>query len=817
MLANLPAGRKILAAFTAFLLVVLIGSTVLVWSILNVSTQGVRIGERLAPLVDAAMEIKLTATNAHLLVEEIMGGDTAESIDDLYAFLDDSQFYAEAILNGGVNDEGTFIAVEDPRVRDAVSTVLSKLDLFRQAVADRYALLQGDQGVGSDADIEFDALYDDISSQVAGLSARYRGSAAVQQLAGDARYSMAHGHLLVEEALGGDTGEEFSDAIAAFENAVVALGEIRQAEPSAAAEITALETKTKRFADLAKARFALTSKQVGLMENADVVFDETFAQFIKIADEAETLVQEEMRLGIKRVKAGQTVALVVGAVTAIILLTTIFASFVWLDRSLGQRLTQLSKVLQRLLGGDLDVEPPTWRSTDEVGILRDSVDQLRDALMKQVRLERVAEQEKAEADQQRKSAESQRQEADAARQAAEREREETMARAASADRFAREFGAVVERASAGKFDKRIETKFQEPNLDALVQGTNTLMSEVDKGIAAMASVITELAKGDLTKNMNGTFVGDFADLQENVNQMIVSLTSLIGNISESGVTLASSSGELRDTADVLSRQSELNAASLEETSAALEELSASIRQVSENVSDARDNAKAARDTAQSSEKIATDAASSMDRIADASKEIIRVVGVIDDIAFQINLLALNAGVEAARAGDAGRGFSVVASEVRQLAQRAGEASKEIATVIAQSDEAVSEGVTKVTAAKSSLEAIAERVIKISEGVDEVSVAISQQSLGIQEITSAVGKIDQSTQRQAASYQEVTASGSLLASQAEALQQSTSLFKTSAEVQNFPQKGPASRSQDPRQKVAVGAGGRISDNSGWDEF
>ena len=820
MLANLSASRKILVAFSAFSFVVVLGSAVLVWSILNVSNQGVQVGERLAPLVDAAMEIKLTATNAHLLIEEIMAGDAAESIEDVYAYLDQSQFYAEAILNGGTNDEGQFFAIGDPQVRETVSTVLSELILFRTAVADRYKLLEGNQGVGSAADIEFDALYDEFSVQVSALAADYPQSAPLQQRAGEARYLMAHGHLLVEEALGGDAGEEFTDAIAAFESAIAALQDIQTIEPLAAPTLAALVDKANRFSELAQARFARTSEQINLMANADVVFDAAFSNFIEIADQAESMIQDDMGQGIASVKSSRAISLVVAAGIACILLGTIIASFIWLDRSLGQRLTQLSTVMNHLLGGDLQTEPPSWRSKDEVGILRNSVSKLRDALLNQAKLERIAEQEKAEANTQRQTAEAQKQQADAARIAAEHEREASDARAASAERFAMEFAAVVERASVGKFDRRIDTEFDEPNLAALVRGTNTLMSEVEKGIAATVSAVAELAKGNLTRQMEGDFVGDFAHLQKNVNDMMDSLISLIGNISESGVNLASSSAELRDTSDILSRQAEQNAASLEETSAALDELAASIQQISKNVSEAKRNAKDASDTAQSSEKIASDAAHSMDRISGASKEITRVVGVIDDIAFQINLLALNAGVEAARAGEAGRGFSVVASEVRQLAQRAGDASREIATVISQSDEAVSEGVTKVAAAKSSLEAIAQSVIRISKGVDEVSTAIAEQSTGVEEITRAVGQIDQSTQKQAASFEEVTASSSLVASEADTLQKSTARFSIDTQAKILPLKRQPSQPPEAISKVAAIAGGGHSAErhpSGWEAF
>ena len=363
------------------------------------------------------------------------------------------------------------------------------------------------------------------------------------------------------------------------------------------------------------------------------------------------------------------------------------------------------------------------------------------------------------------------------------------------------FGTVVEAAINGEFSKRVEAHFSDQILNDLAENINKLLSAVDDGLSTTGIVLGRIAEGDLSRPMHGEFRGLFGALQGDVNDMIDALKSLIVEISGSGGMIASSSAELRDTAGSLSKQAEQNAASLEETSAALEELSASIKQVSGNVEIASSNAKTARDTAKASEQVAADATASMERIASESEEITRVVGVIDDIAFQINLLALNAGVEAARAGEAGRGFSVVASEVRHLALRAGDASKEIANVITKSNAAVNQGVAKVSDAKASLETIANNVVNISKGVDDISTAITEQVQGINEITVAVGQIDKNTQRQAASFEEVTAASSLLANEANNLQQSTSHFKTDDQEKVASDRASAS----PRKVASVGNG------------
>ena len=476
--------------------------------------------------------------------------------------------------------------------------------------------------------------------------------------------------------------------------------------------------------------------------------------------------------------------------------------------NIGNAIEGLTKLMGRLADGDNTIEVSGQNRGDEVGAMAQATEVFKQNAIKVEALNK--EQEQANAERAEMAVEREQ----AAQRAVElaKEKEEADAKAA-AEREAmmidlgKSFGDVVEAAIDGEFSKRVDAKFSDRILNELAENINHLLGAVDQGLFATGEVLERVADGDLSRRMEGDFKGAFGNLQGNVNDMMDALKSLIGNISGSGTTLAYSSAEMRDTATVLSRQAEQNAASLEETSAALEELTASIKQVSGNIDDASQNALSARDTAQSSEQVAADAAKSMERIADDSKEIARVVCVINDIAFQINLLALNAGVEAARAGDAGRGFSVVASEVRQLAQRASEAAKEIDEVITKSDEAVSEGVTKVTNARSSLEAIAESVIKISTRVEEVSRAITEQVSGISEITTAVSRIDRNTQKQAASFEEVTAASSVLASEADSLRQSTARFRTGEPGEVIAMKRPSGEVPErPADVKAVVSGG-----------
>ncbi|MEE4187441.1 MAG: methyl-accepting chemotaxis protein [Roseobacter sp.] len=515
---------------------------------------------------------------------------------------------------------------------------------------------------------------------------------------------------------------------------------------------------------------------------------------------------------------GLTRALIMIAIISALILACALTFAVFFSRSISRPLQKLSAAVRRVTEGELETEIPCLDRGDEIGILANQTEVFRNNAMQ---MEKMAEKQEAVAKEM--TSLNQEREASALREAelsrekeladeqAKRERDEMMAQLGTS------FGRVVTAARNGDFSNRIDNTFDDAVLAELATGMNALMQDVDDGLTKTGAVLARVAAGDLTQTLDGTFKGAFKELQMSVNGMLGSLTTLISEIAENSDILNGSSSELRQTADVLSRQAEQNAASMQETSAALEELSASVAQVNSNISDVRDNALSARTTAESSEKVAAEAAASMERIADGSKEITRVTDVIHDIAFQINLLALNAGVEAARAGDAGRGFSVVASEVRLLAQRASEAAKEISQVLTDSDTAVFEGVSNVSNAKSALDGIAASVVKISESVEEVTRAVSEQASGIQEISSAMSQVDANTQKQAAAFEEVTASSHLLAEKAGQLRTSTSQFQVHGRVTNPKVTQPSAASLPQTVPASPSRAAGAEDLSGWSEF
>jgi methyl-accepting chemotaxis protein len=186
----------------------------------------------------------------------------------------------------------------------------------------------------------------------------------------------------------------------------------------------------------------------------------------------------------------------------------------------------------------------------------------------------------------------------------------------------------------------------------------------------------------------------------------------------------------------------------------------------------------ARSEAERSTSIVQDTISAIGDIEKSSGEIAQIVGVVDDIAFQTNLLALNASVEAARAGEVGRGFAVVASEVRALAQRSGDAAKEINARISASMQQVGRGVKLVEETGRALARISSHVIEIDGVVSNIAASAARQATSLGEVNVAVGQIDQVTQQNTAMVGEATHALRTLAQDANRLSELIRQFRTS---------------------------------------
>ncbi len=281
----------------------------------------------------------------------------------------------------------------------------------------------------------------------------------------------------------------------------------------------------------------------------------------------------------------------------------------------------------------------------------------------------------------------------------------------------------------------------------------TDVTERVRAVNEIAAALSQLAENNLERRIDKAFIPAFEPLRLDFNRSVEKLQSTLVLIAESTGALEFGAQEISIAADDLSRRTEQQAASLEETAAALGEITATVKQSAEGATHARQVVAAADENAKKSALVMRQAVEAMDAISKSAGQIGQIIGVIDEIAFQTNLLALNAGVEAARAGDAGRGFAVVASEVRALAQRSAEAAKEIKSLISASSAQVDQGVKLVAETGSSLEQIKVQVAEINGIVGEIAAGAQEQATGLEQVNTAVSQMDQVTQQNAAMVEE----------------------------------------------------------------
>jgi len=295
-------------------------------------------------------------------------------------------------------------------------------------------------------------------------------------------------------------------------------------------------------------------------------------------------------------------------------------------------------------------------------------------------------------------------------------------------------------------------------------------------VAALGQALHALADNDLTTTIAETFPEEYRSLQHDFHAATRALRTAVRAVADSVESLSAGSSQLAVASEDLATRTERQAANLERTVA---EADAIARQVASSAEGARETAKAlaeARSDVEETGAVVANAVQAIHAIAESSAEIARFTSLIDEIAFQTNLLALNASVEAARAGDAGRGFSVVAQEVRALAQRSAAASGEIRGLISTSTNHVSRGVDLVEKTGEALERIGSKVTAVDALADSIAHSAQEQAEALARVRRAMGEMDDITQQNAAMTEEATAAARQLANEAHVLNQQVSRFK-----------------------------------------
>ncbi len=381
----------------------------------------------------------------------------------------------------------------------------------------------------------------------------------------------------------------------------------------------------------------------------------------------------------------------------------------------------------------------------------------------------------------------------------------------------REVDLLVDAAAAGDFSRQLSLEGKVGFFLSLAQGLNKLVGVTEQGIADVLRVLGAMARGDLSERIQRDYQGAFAQLKADANGTAEKLTQIINEINLAVTTITTGANEIAQGNADLSQRTEEQASSLEETASSMEEMTSIVRQSAAAAKQANTLAQDASRRAEQGGEVVSRAVGAMQAINNSSKKIADIIGVIDEIAFQTNLLALNAAVEAARAGEQGRGFAVVAGEVRNLAQRSGDAAKQIKTLIQDSVGKVEDGSLLVNESGATLREIVESIRQVSEMVNGIASSAAEQTLGIDQVSQAVTQMDSVTQQNAALVEQASAASEAMADQAANLAALVRFFKVDGSGARASLPGTAVRPVRPAMRTVQTSASRPAVRANADEW
>jgi len=341
-----------------------------------------------------------------------------------------------------------------------------------------------------------------------------------------------------------------------------------------------------------------------------------------------------------------------------------------------------------------------------------------------------------------------------------------------------EIESAAKLAASGKLDANISFVSRD-EIGSLAENIRTLIGNLQRYISDMARVLGGIAEGDMTVTPSMEYPNDFHAIKQSLRKIIESMDNLLKQMQNTSSQVAAGSEQISASAQSLAQGATEQASSAEELAASIAEISEKIKQNADHAQQARSDMDKTTSELEHGDMQMKKLVSAMDSIAQTSTQIQKIIKVIDDIAFQTNILALNASVEAARAGSSGKGFAVVADEVRNLAGKSAAAAKDTAVLIQNTLSAIENGDTMVNEAGKALDQISKKVETIDVLIRKIAQVSEEQAGALMQIDNEVTQVSSVIQTNSAAAEESAAASEELAAQAETLRTLVAGFRLKA--------------------------------------
>ncbi len=656
----------------------------------DVGGLGTEIGGELAPLGDAATEIKLACQNANHTLDQIISGKSGHDINKVWAQLDDALSYCDLIERGGSGKHGILVASTDPQVLSKTRKARNSLKRFDQSARKRYSQAQTSSDLSVGNNRKSDNAYDKLQRGLDQILASYTSDGRnpdIANLVTDAKYLCADAQIWSDRLDASDGSNAIEDVNARYRTVRSTIYEIGALTGSS--ETSPLLDLIEELTDNAGRQFKRGHRSPTDGQDVDRRYQENYEQLVAAANDIRTFIRSS--ISVRTARLEDQTATAFNILLALVGLSLLIAILLGLRTTRG--------VLR------------------PVATVQDAAEQVTHELLD----------------------------------------------------FARIATAISE--------NDLRSKIHLTRIKPLTVGHND-----------------EIAS--LAKAINGTADAGF-QIGEAMSKMVSNLENMVRQIDNGSVDISSAATEIAAQSEQTAMGVKTQTEQIDQVSAAVEQMAANVVESTRNAGEASSAASEASGTAAEGGRVVNDAIEGMQRIADvvrtssetigklanSAEEINAITGVINEIADQTNLLALNAAIEAARAGEQGRGFAVVADEVRKLAERTGKATGEITGMIkniqGSTDEAVKSmesGITEVDAGRELTDKAGASLTEIAGITDRVTDIIRQMTTSSEQQSEAAENIARNIEQISGVSNETSAGAAESASATDALNRSAENLK-----------------------------------------